>query len=104
MIVDCLVEANQYFKFHEHINDPEVYCTYTDSLLGYIQRSTDPSLKASKDILTRIKNRDIYRFVDQILVNENLSLIIKEVNIYLITLLVHTIEYCLFLRYFWNKS
>lgn len=63
MIVDALMEANPVFKFHENLNNPEEYLHYTDNILTLIESSRDPNLKKSKDILNRIKIRDIYRHV-----------------------------------------
>ena len=64
MIVDALLLANPYFKFQEKIFNPRDYTNLTDSVLTHIEFSKNPSLKASKDILLRLRKRDIYRFID----------------------------------------
>lgn len=65
MIVDALLLANPYFKFQEKIFDPKAYTLLTDSVLTHIEFSRKPELQASKDILLRLRQRDLYRFIDQ---------------------------------------
>lgn len=60
MIVDALLAANDYFHFEEAIRNPEEYTKITDHVLRHIQRSSSPSLKTSRDILTRIDRRNLY--------------------------------------------
>ena len=47
MIVDALLEANDVFKFHENLHNPEVYVNYTDNILGLIECSQNTDLKKS---------------------------------------------------------
>lgn len=65
MIVDALLLANPYFKFQEKIFNPKAYTLLTDSVLSHIELSRKPELKASKEILLRLRQRDLYRFIDQ---------------------------------------
>ena len=63
MIVDALLDANQVFHFEEKIRDPAEYVNITDDILGLIERSKDTSLAKSREILKRIRTRDLYRFL-----------------------------------------
>ncbi len=45
MILDSLVAVNPYFKFAENLANPEVYSTYTDSVVKYIETSRKSEFK-----------------------------------------------------------
>jgi HD superfamily phosphohydrolase len=68
MIGDAFKLADSALGISEAINDPEVYSsTMTDNLLRTIEASRDPDLKAARDIVTRIRKRDLYKMVDELL-------------------------------------
>lgn len=64
MITDVLLQADTVYNFLAAIHDPEKYMHMNDELLRIIQKSRDPRLKASKELLTRIQKRDLYKQVD----------------------------------------
>lgn len=65
MIVDALVLADPYLHMSQMIKDPKEYINLTDGILREIERSKNPLLAASQKILKRIRDRDIYKFVDE---------------------------------------
>eukprot|EP01027_Heterolobosea_sp_BB2_P018252 GEZU01025740.1.p1 GENE.GEZU01025740.1~~GEZU01025740.1.p1 ORF type:complete len:454 (+),score=124.60 GEZU01025740.1:114-1475(+) len=67
MITDALLLADPYMKISDSILDAEEYCTMTDSVLKVIERSKGEELKASRDLIRRLRKRDLYKYVDEIL-------------------------------------
>ncbi|EFC37169.1 predicted protein [Naegleria gruberi] len=67
MITDALVEADPYLKISEMINHPEQYVHLSDSILYRIESSDAPELEKSRQLLKRIKRRQLYKFVDEII-------------------------------------
>jgi hypothetical protein len=45
----------------------------TDNIILEIEQSKDPSLESARKIIKRIRNRDLYKFVWEILINPNES-------------------------------
>lgn len=64
MIVDALLAADPILDISGRIVDPERYLYLNDSILEEIERSTDPRLTAAREIILRIRRRDLYRCVD----------------------------------------
>eukprot|EP00347_Sterkiella_histriomuscorum_P004529 403360116 len=75
---DVLISANQVFKFHEMIQVPEQFMKLTDPLFNYIEIHKNPLLREAQEIMRRIRQRDLYRLVGQILVDD--ERMIKEFN------------------------
>jgi HD superfamily phosphohydrolase len=67
MITDALLEADPVLKISEMIYDREQYGNLTDSIVRTIESSRDPLLQASRDIIKRLRQRKLYKFVDEIL-------------------------------------
>jgi deoxynucleoside triphosphate triphosphohydrolase SAMHD1 len=65
MITDALLAADKHMKISESIFDPARYSLLTDCIVKEIERSSDKELKKSRDILHRIRKRDLYKFVDE---------------------------------------
>ena len=64
MMQDCLVKADCKFDFLSCLNDPQKYVHLTDLIVQRINKSKDPNLKASQQILERVHTRNLYQFVD----------------------------------------
>ncbi|RIA99444.1 hypothetical protein C1645_747297 [Glomus cerebriforme] len=73
MIRDALIEADPILKISESINDPNEYLKMDDTILNKIEFSNDEELKKSQDIIKRIRTRNLYKFVDEFLVPEDLK-------------------------------
>mmetsp|Transcript_10141 Transcript_10141/g.25969 ORF Transcript_10141/g.25969 Transcript_10141/m.25969 type:complete len:554 (-) Transcript_10141:388-2049(-) len=69
MVVDALVEANSTMRIAEHRLDPAKYTYLDDTILRHIEQryhlQGDSGLKASNNIIHRIHQRDLYKFVDE---------------------------------------
>ena len=65
MLVDALLAADPYLKMSAMIDNPDEYLYLTDAILKEIERSKVPELAESRRIIKRIRQRDLYRFVDQ---------------------------------------
>ncbi|KAF0521644.1 HD phosphohydrolase domain-containing protein [Gigaspora margarita] len=70
MIRDALVKANSKYHFEQIIYDPEKYIKLNDSILYEIEYS-DPNCKEledSRNIVKRIRQRKLYKFVNECLI------------------------------------
>lgn len=63
MIVDALVFSDPFMKFSSSIDSVENYITFTDGILGEINRSSNPALIEAKGILSRIQKRHLYKLM-----------------------------------------
>ncbi|KAI9096232.1 hypothetical protein DFS34DRAFT_624448 [Phlyctochytrium arcticum] len=72
MIRDALLAADAALRISDSVNDMPRYVHITDSIFKEIERSTDPQLAQSRAIIERIRRRELYRFVDEILVPPSL--------------------------------
>ncbi|CAJ0759025.1 6586_t:CDS:10 [Entrophospora sp. SA101] len=73
MLADALVMANDVFKFSESIFDPSEYLKLDDSILNQIEFSKDKRLKDSQEILKRIRKRQLYKLVDELLIPSSME-------------------------------
>ena len=64
MVVDALLAADPILDISGRIFDPERYLYLTDSILEQIECSDDPRLTPAREIILRIRRRDLYRCVD----------------------------------------
>lgn len=67
MITDAFLEADSTLKISDSISDPTDFMTMTDSLVPIIERSKDSSLASARKIIHRLRRRQLYRFVDEVL-------------------------------------
>ncbi|KAJ2794665.1 hypothetical protein H4R21_005419 [Coemansia helicoidea] len=65
MIVDALLAADAALGISQAIADPARYQTLTDEVVRDIERSTEPALADARAIISRLRTRDIYKFVDE---------------------------------------
>ncbi|KAJ3107883.1 SAM domain and HD [Phlyctochytrium planicorne] len=79
MIVDALLAADKYLKISNAIDDMSQYQYLTDSILKEIERSTVPELEESRQILRRLRKRDLYQMADSLVIPKEFHhLIVKE--------------------------
>jgi hypothetical protein len=71
MIQDCLILSDKHFNFLNAISDPEEYIKLDDNIIYTIEKfeDDDKDLEKAKQIVTRIRNRDLYKFIGQIIVD-----------------------------------
>ncbi|GJJ07932.1 hypothetical protein Clacol_002139 [Clathrus columnatus] len=65
MIVDALLKADPFMKISERIHDPKKFMFLTDDILLEVERSEAPELSESRQIVRRLRNRDLYKLVDK---------------------------------------
>ncbi|TMW93063.1 hypothetical protein EJD97_012249 [Solanum chilense] len=65
MIVDALVKANDYLHISSHIEHPSQYWKLDDTILKTIETAPDPELKESRDLILRVRRRDLYQFCNE---------------------------------------
>ncbi|KAJ6544294.1 hypothetical protein B0H19DRAFT_1170253 [Mycena capillaripes] len=65
MIVDALILAESHMKIADRIDVPEKFLYLTDGIQGQIESSEDPALEGARAIFDRVSTRDLYKFVDQ---------------------------------------
>ncbi|KAJ3274536.1 SAM domain and HD [Terramyces sp. JEL0728] len=68
MICDALISANPVLKISEYISNMKRYTTLDDSILLIIEKSDSKELAEARKIIKRIRQRDLYRFADQLII------------------------------------
>ncbi|KAJ3042386.1 SAM domain and HD [Rhizophlyctis rosea] len=67
MVTDLLLAADSHYQIAASVDDMSKYIHITDCLLREIERSTSPDLAKAREILLRLRKRDLYRCADMIL-------------------------------------
>lgn len=80
MITDALVNADAQLGISSAVDNPEDYLNLTDDILRVIERSKTPELAKSREIMKRLRTRDLYKFVDEYLVPAELAAHINKVS------------------------
>ncbi|KAF9932458.1 SAM domain and HD [Linnemannia zychae] len=79
MLTDALVAADRVMGISQAIFYGDQYLHLTDDIIRQIERSREPGLEESKAILKRIRTRNLYKFVDELLIpREKLGILTKE--------------------------
>ncbi|EMS65572.1 Protein SAMHD1-like protein [Triticum urartu] len=65
MLVDALVEANEYLGISLHADDPEDFWKLDDTIVKSIETAPNDELKKAKEIIQRIRRRELYKFCNQ---------------------------------------
>eukprot|EP00694_Reclinomonas_americana_P003558 EC790309.1.p1 GENE.EC790309.1~~EC790309.1.p1 ORF type:complete len:125 (+),score=45.19 EC790309.1:146-520(+) len=80
MITDALVLANDSLRLVDAIDDPERYMHLNDSVLNAIESSRDPALAESQAVLRRLRKRQLYKFVDEVIIPPEMTVIFSKVT------------------------
>ncbi|GKV14505.1 hypothetical protein SLEP1_g25369 [Rubroshorea leprosula] len=65
MVVDALTKANDNLGLASSIQEPEKYWKLDDSILKRIETSDNQELKEARDLILRIRRRDLYQFCNE---------------------------------------
>ena len=75
MLVEALLLADPFLRLpgrdgsecrvSESVHDMEAYCRLSDTIFSVIDISSDPRLRPAKDLLRRVRRRDMYAFAGQ---------------------------------------
>ncbi|KAK6139217.1 hypothetical protein DH2020_027037 [Rehmannia glutinosa] len=73
MFVDAITKANDVLHISSYIDEPAQYWKLDDTILKTIETSSCQDLKESRDLVLRIRRRDLYQFCNEFAVpKENL--------------------------------
>ncbi|KAF9401473.1 SAM domain and HD [Mortierella sp. AD011] len=79
MLTDALLAADSVMGISSAIFNAEEYLYLTDDIVRRIESSHKPGLEESKAILKRIRTRNLYKFVDELLIpREKLGRLTKQ--------------------------
>ncbi|KAK9276157.1 hypothetical protein L1049_005688 [Liquidambar formosana] len=65
MFVDALLKANDYLDILSYVRDPAEYWKLDDSIVKTIETAPKQELKESRDLIMRIRRRDLYQFCNE---------------------------------------
>lgn len=65
MFVDSLIKADDYLQISSKIQDPAEFWKIDDSILKTIEISHEQELKEARDLIMRIRRRDLYQFCNE---------------------------------------
>ncbi|KAL9246498.1 hypothetical protein vseg_020025 [Gypsophila vaccaria] len=68
MVVDALLKANSHLNISSLVDDPAEFWKVDDTILKRIETDTHPDLKEARDLILRIRRRDLYQFCNEITV------------------------------------
>lgn len=82
MLCDVLLAVNEKYKFEELVHDPARYYALNDSIIERIEnsKSEKQGFVKAKKIIARLRKRDLYRPVGQVLVNYDRSLVGSKIK------------------------
>ncbi|KAM7273421.1 hypothetical protein ACFE04_028085 [Oxalis oulophora] len=80
MIVDALVKANGYLQISAQIHDPSEYWKLDDSIIKTIETALIPELKESRDLILRIRRRNLYQYCNEYAVPKDMLEHFKDVT------------------------
>ncbi|KAK2994077.1 hypothetical protein RJ640_024341 [Escallonia rubra] len=80
MIVDALCKANDYLQIASHVHDPSQYWKLDDTIIKAIETAPDQELRESKDLILRIRRRDLYQFCNEYAVPKDKMENVKNVT------------------------
>ncbi|CAO2833198.1 unnamed protein product [Amaranthus hypochondriacus] len=65
MIADALILANSYLEISSCVHEPSEYWKLDDSIIKTIEIAPDQELKEAKNLIQRIRRRDLYQFCNE---------------------------------------
>ncbi|KAK4282430.1 hypothetical protein QN277_013809 [Acacia crassicarpa] len=65
MVADALIEANNYLEISSHILNPSEYWKLDDTILKTIETSSSKELKEARELIMRLRRRNLYQFCNE---------------------------------------
>ncbi|RZB81446.1 deoxynucleoside triphosphate triphosphohydrolase SAMHD1 homolog isoform X3 [Glycine soja] len=65
MVVDALVHANSYLGISSNIHDPSEYWKLDDTIIKTIETTPNQELKEARELILRIRRRNLYQFCNE---------------------------------------
>jgi HD superfamily phosphohydrolase len=91
MIVDAFLAADAELHISDAIDDADAYLRLTDCILKDIELSTSDELKESRDLVKRIRQRHLYKFVQEYVLAPHLKPRITRKDVNAVTIAAHSI-------------
>ena len=66
-----MLAAEEFLQISSKVDDPESFLELTDTILHNIEFSKNPELQRSRDIIMRIRRRDLYKCIDCVVIPDN---------------------------------
>lgn len=73
MVCDIFKNANPYLKINERLSDPVEYLTLNDHIIHEIEVSKSPELKTARDLIKRLRKRELYKLADEVILPDDSS-------------------------------
>ncbi|XP_058752108.1 uncharacterized protein LOC131625242 [Vicia villosa] len=80
MVVDALVQANDFLQISDTIQDPAEYWKLDDSIIKTIETSPLEELKEARELILRIRRRNLYQFCNEYAVPRDIMDNVKKVT------------------------
>ncbi|XP_027357843.1 deoxynucleoside triphosphate triphosphohydrolase SAMHD1 homolog isoform X2 [Abrus precatorius] len=80
MVVDALVHANNYLEISSHIHNPSEYWKLDDTIVKTIETAPSQELKEARELILRIRRRNLYQFCNEYAVPKNMLDNFKKVT------------------------
>ncbi|XP_029126134.1 deoxynucleoside triphosphate triphosphohydrolase SAMHD1 homolog isoform X2 [Cajanus cajan] len=81
MVVDALVHANNYLEISSQINNPIQYWKLDDTIIKTIETSPIEELKEARELILRIRRRNLYQFCNEYPVPKDMLDNFKKVTV-----------------------
>ncbi|KAK7266124.1 hypothetical protein RIF29_18764 [Crotalaria pallida] len=65
MVVDALLQANNYLDISSHIQNPSEYWKLDDTIIKTIETAPSQELKEARELILRIRRRNLYQFCNE---------------------------------------
>ncbi|XAR71178.1 hypothetical protein NMG60_11028324 [Bertholletia excelsa] len=65
MVIDALIKANNYLDIASHVQDASQYWKLDDTIIKTIETAPDEELREARDLILRIRRRDLYQFCNE---------------------------------------
>lgn len=80
MVVDALLKANNPLRIASRVHNPAEYWKLDDTIIKTIETSESPELKESRDLILRIRRRDLYQFCNEFAVPKDMMDHFKDIT------------------------
>ncbi|KAL3835566.1 hypothetical protein ACJIZ3_010302 [Penstemon smallii] len=80
MFVDAMIKANDVLHISSYIDEPAQYWKLDDTIIKAIETSSSQDLKESRDLVLRIRRRDLYQFCNEFAVPKDKLQCFKNVT------------------------
>ncbi|XP_015894670.2 uncharacterized protein LOC107428617 [Ziziphus jujuba] len=80
MVVDALISADYYLGISDYVHDPAEFIQLDDTLLNLIESTPKSNIEMSKELVQRIRRRELYEFCNECSVPKDMMDHFKDVT------------------------